>query len=190
MGSDAVDSVANRMFSSLLANLWSVAHAIGLPVICSALASWVTHLITTRRSVRAVATRNDRRAIEINEDLRRWIADRDQAAEVRMAEVTQRAGRAGVTRGGALPQATGKVYRIVLREYRDAASSKQREFDALLDTEGRRHHRWRRRHQRLAPVLRVPAASQVVLDRWRGKAESDPSAHAIEPRLAELEHAA
>jgi hypothetical protein len=106
------------------------------------------------------------------------------------ARSRQQANAAGVGRGGAIPQARGKVYRIVLHEYRDEASRKLRAVDDLIEAEGRWHRWYRRRKRRPVPALGLDDEGAAILRRWREAAEVDPSRAEDEPCLAELERAA
>src|SRR4051812_34169631 len=115
------------------------------PVGVAVLSSLTTVKAIKSRSARGEVADHDRRAAELNEDLRRWVRDRDREASVRMSEITQQAAANGVRHGGTLIAAAGKVYRHALHEYRDVATDKQRELDALLDAEGNTHARRRRR---------------------------------------------
>lgn len=129
----------------------------------------------------------DRRAAEINEDMRRWVHDRDWAARVRMNEITQQATAMGVAQGGAIRAGAGKVYRHVLHEYRDVLTAKDRALAEMLAAEGRAHSRRRRRAGRPAPRLELPADCLAIVERWRGLAEDDPSGPDVEPRVARVE---
>jgi hypothetical protein len=159
-------------------------------VISAVLAAWLTNSWRDRRGLDGAIDSHDRQVGELNEDLRRWVADRDHEASVRMSEIAQHAVRQGVARGGTLPASAGKVYRIVLHEYRDHASRLQRKRDALADAESRLHARRRRRQRRPLPKLKVDEGGRAILAEWRAKAESDPSAADVEPRLALLERVA
>jgi hypothetical protein len=158
-----------------------------VPVGASLATVLATAKVTKWRAVAGEIADHDRRAAEINEDFRRWMRDWDRAADVRMREVTQQASAQGVVSSGALHQATGKVYRHVLHEYRDRASTAQREIDALRAAEGRAHVRRRQRCGQRAPELVVPNNCRTLLMQWRERAEDDPSRPELEPRLAELE---
>lgn len=162
--------------------------------VASAMSSLLTLLIKdksqAKRDIAATISNNDRRVAELNEDLRRWITDRDHQAQIRMGEVRNLAVRQGVVRGGTLPAAAGKMYRIALHEYRAQASRLQREWQTLADAEGLAHARRRRRNGKPFADLRVNDVGRRILGVWREKAEHDPSAEAIEPQLALLERAA
>ena len=84
-------------------------------------AAVLTAVILKAQSVRAEVLTHDRLAGYVNEDLGRWVRDRDQVADSRLNEIRQDASAKGVARGGALAQARGKVYAHALREYRDEA---------------------------------------------------------------------
>jgi hypothetical protein len=143
--------------------------------------------VTKWRAAAGEIADHDRRAAEINQDLRRWVRDRDRAADVRMKEIRQDANGKGVISSGAMTQAAGKVYRHGLHEYRDRATVEQREIDAILAAEGRAHERRRQRGGRAAPVLALPDDCRSIVTGWRQRAEDDPSRPDLEPRLAEIE---
>ena len=160
---------------------------LAVPVAASLATLWANAKVTKRRAAAEDVADHDRRAAEINDDLRRWIHDRDREARVRMDEIRQDARAMGVASGGALTQSAGKVYRQVLHEYRDRGTLAQREFEPLLGAEGPTHSRWRERHARPAPELVLTEACRELLDCWRELAEADPSRSDFEPRLAALE---
>jgi hypothetical protein len=125
------------MWHALLdAAVWAL-DKVGVPVVVAAATAW----FVAGRGAGAQVAANDRRAAELNEDLRRWVRDRDRDASVRMSEIAQQASANGISGGGALRQAAGKVYRKALHEYRDQASEKQRDLEALLAAEARAHPR-------------------------------------------------
>lgn len=163
---------------------------LAIPVAVAVVTALVTAKVVRWRGAGGEVAEHDRRIAEINEDLRRWIMDRDRVGRVRINEILQQARANGVAAGGAMQQAAGKVYAIVLHEYRDQASSRQRVVESLLDTEGRAHVRYRRRHGRPTCVLMLPDNCFKILERWRQLAEEDVSRPELEPRLAALERPA
>jgi hypothetical protein len=164
------------------AAVWTL-NKVGVPVLVAAVTAW---FVAGRGAGREVAS-HDRRAGELNEDLRRWVRDRDREASVRMGQIVEQANVRGVTGGGALRQAAGKVYRQALHEYRDEATAKQRELERRLDTEGRAHRRVRRRRHAPAPRLALPQDCSAMLARWRERAEEDPTRPELEAALREIE---
>jgi hypothetical protein len=175
---------------SFLHALGDVAAYAGEHVALPVAVAWLTVKSATTGAVRRQIERTDRLVANLDEDLRRWMRDRDHAADVRMSEITQQANAAGVGLGGAIPQARGKVYRIVLHEYRGEASRKLRALDDLLDAEGRWHRWYRRRKGRPVPTLELDDESAAILAKWREATDVDPSRAETEGRLAELERAA
>lgn len=171
--------------------MWEVLIDVAGFALTNLLAPVVVALLTTRyltrRSIGEQLDDTDRRAAELNEDMRRWVHDRDRAAHVRMSEITQQATAMGVRQGGAIRAGAGKVYRHALHEYRDELTAKDRALADLLAAEGRAHARRRRRAARRAPQLALPADCLAILERWRSVAEDDPSGHDVEPRVARVE---
>jgi hypothetical protein len=171
------------LFDMLLDLAVFAADKLAAPVLVAIVAA----AILRRREVGGAVRTTNRRVAELNEDLRRWVDDRDRQAKVRMSEIGQQAAANGVARGGTIPAAAGKVYRHALHEYRDQASRSQRELDALLDAEGRGHARHRRRKRMDPPQLLLPESCCALLAEWRRLAEDDPTRPELEPRLSELE---
>jgi hypothetical protein len=158
-----------------------------VPVAATVLTLLAGSRVSTRRAAGGEIADHDRRAAEINEDLRRWIRDRDREAGVRMSEIAQQARSQGVTSEGMMRAAAGKVYRHVLHEFRDRATLAEREFEALLAAEERPHERHRRRRGLVAPALILPDDCRARLAEWRQRAEDDPTRSELEPRLADVE---
>ena len=72
-----------------------VADKIGVPLVVAA----VTAGYMTRRVAGGEVPEHDRRVGELDEDLRRWVRDRDREASLRMDEIAQQATAQGVKRG-------------------------------------------------------------------------------------------
>jgi hypothetical protein len=146
----------------------------------------LTSMYLSARGAGGQIAEHDRLVANLNEDLRRWVHDRDRVAQARMSEIRQQANAMGVIRGGALAEAAGKVYRRVLHEYRDEATRKIRQRDELTSSEGRAHA-WRRERRRTPmPELRLPPDCEKLLATWRAKADEDPSRPELEPCLRAL----
>ena len=168
-------------------NTWGVAlESVLSPVAASAL----TALVLKAQGVAGELRTHDRLASYTNEDLARWIRDRDRAAAVRMNEITQDAAAKNVASGGALAQSRGKVYKQVLHEYRDRGLNALRDVDELADQEGRLHVFQRRRDGRTLRRPRLPEDCRAIVQQWRDWAELDVSGPEVEPRLVELERGA
>src|SRR3954471_942063 len=86
------------------------------------LASALTASYIRASRSRGEVAEHDRLSGELNEDLRRWVRDRDRVADDRISEISADARQRGVAQGGAIRSARGKVYRQVLLEYRNEAS--------------------------------------------------------------------
>src|SRR4051794_12691193 len=110
------DGVGYSRAMSLLHTLGDVSiftlRNVALPI---AVAAATTNYLAARSAAEQIA-RVDRVAGYLNEDLRRWMIDRDRQAGARMREIKQQADSMGVLHGGAVPQARGKVYAGVLHE--------------------------------------------------------------------------
>lgn len=139
----------------------------------------------------------DARAAEINEDLRRWVRDRNRALDAEIRSIVNTAGNQLYS--GALINKIAHAMHRALHEYRDEATVKIREFSALARAEGRWHRRYRRRHRIEPPSLRLSGQERIALQRWRQrphpvapgseqpdiKASHDPTAN--EPTIEPLE---
>lgn len=140
---------------------------------------------------------NDARAGELNEDLRRWVRDRDRDLEAEMRGLVNNAGNQ--LYAGSLRNRAVAVMREALHQYRDEATGKVREFSALARSEGQWHQRHRRRRGFGSPVLSLYGQERIYLNRWRQRpylvnpggsepdlaVDDDPTAH--EPTIAPLE---
>src|SRR3954453_13642022 len=119
------------MLHALLEAGQYAAENLAVPVGASLVTIWSSAQASKLRAAGGEVADHDRRAAEIHEDFRRWVRDRDRAADVRMSEIRQDANSKGVLRSGAMTQAAGKVYRHVLHDYRDRATIAQREIDSI-----------------------------------------------------------
>ncbi|HET8863419.1 MAG TPA: hypothetical protein VFM94_09230 [Solirubrobacterales bacterium] len=156
---------------------------------------------------------HDARAVELDEDLRRWVRDRDRQLQRELRTLVNQAGTGAVSRfpvpPGAIPAGAGsQLYsgalvseavagmRAALHEYRDEASGKAREFAALARSETRWHERYRKRHKRASPSLGLREGERATLAEWRERphpvesgqmisVDDDPTAG--EPAIAPLE---
>jgi len=180
---------------------------VGAPIAASGMtAAW----LKSRSAGREVTT-NTRQVRDLNDDLRRWVQDRDRELSQELATITNQAGApetvtmrlARVSPGSQL-YAASHVTRLVaakraaLHQYRDEATRKLREFDAIVESEGRLHRRARRRRGLPELRLALPSDCRETLRRWREDAvnPADPSSTAavddptrpeLEPRLRQLE---
>jgi hypothetical protein len=142
-------------------------------------------------------TDNDARATELNEDLWRWVRDRNRQLENELRGLRNSAGNQ--LYAGSLRNKAVAAMRQALHEYRDEATSKVREFSALARSEGR-WHRWHRERRGLgSPCLGLRGQERLHLTRWRQRPnlvnpggpepdltiDDDPTAN--EPTIAPLE---
>jgi len=120
---------------------------------------------------------HDARAIEIDEDLQRWVRDRDRILfnDIRAlveALIEEARSRDEPPDPIDAPDMliigpADELMRAALHEYRDEATHKVREFSALARSEGRMHRRQRRRRKAGAPALGLDGNNRIVLGRWR-----------------------
>ena len=110
-------------------------------------------------------TDNDARAAGLNEDLWRWVRDRNRQLENELRGLRNSAGNQ--LNAGSLRNKAVAAMRQALHEYRDEATSKVREFSALARSEGR-WHRWHRERRGLgSPCLGLRGQERLHLTRWR-----------------------
>lgn len=131
---------------------------------------------------------HDARASELNEDLGRWVRDRNRQLETELRTLVIQAGTGAVSRhplpqdqlpppgagsqlySGALDNEAVAGMRQALHEYRDEATAKAREFSALARSENG-WHEWDRKRARLAPpTLGLRGQERLDLARWRQRA--------------------
>lgn len=108
---------------------------------------------------------SDARASELNEDLRRWVRDRDRQLENELLGLVNSAGNQ-LDAGSLRNKAVSAMHRA-LHEYRDEATGKAREFSVLARSEGRWHRRHRERRGFGSPSLGLRGQECLYLDRWR-----------------------
>jgi hypothetical protein len=108
---------------------------------------------------------NDARASELDEDLRRWVRDRDRQLENDLRGLVNTAGNQ--LYAGSLRNQAVAAMRQALHEYRDEATSKVREFSALARSEGRWHRRHRERRGFGSSALGLRGQERLNLNRWR-----------------------
>lgn len=179
---DALDYIGQHLLGPILA-----------AVIGGPLAAWTFRYFGVGKEV----AENDARASEIDEDLRRWVRDRDRQLEDELRGLVNSAGNQ-IDAGSLRNQAVAAM-RQALHEYRDEATSKGREFSALARSEGRWHRRNRERRGFESPSLGLAGQERLYLNRWRQRpylvnpggpepdlvVEDDPTAN--EPSIAPLE---
>jgi hypothetical protein len=129
---------------------------------------------------------HDARAVELDEDLRRWVRDRDRQLQRELRILVTQAGSGVVSRfpvprsemplGAGSQLDTGAIaneavagMRAALHEYRDEASAKTREFTALARSETGWHERYRRKHRRTPPALGLEESERAIVTGWREK---------------------
>ena len=149
------------------------------------------------RGARKEVAENDAKASELNEDLRRWVRNRNRELERDIRKIVNGAGNQLYS--GSLINQTEAAMRLGLQQYGDQATANVRAFSALARSEGRWHKHSRRRHDFHPQVLGLRAQRRIELNRWRqrphpvspGSAESDVKVSddptADEPSIAPLE---
>jgi len=156
-----------------------------VPVVLSVIASVLVTRATQRGAIPSSVVEHDRLADWRNEDLERWVRDRDREARARMDQVAQDIRQRGLE-GGALDASAGRVYRAALHELRDQLSTRARELDEALAREGRGHARYRRRKGQHRPQLRLPPECRNIVAEWKQRAEEDPTSAEREPGLQRI----
>lgn len=170
---------------------------LGDNLLAPVLAAIFTAALIRVGSVRGAVAQNTRLVNYLNDDLRRWVRDRDRQLEIELKTITNQAGPQLYSGGHVRHRAAAK--RRALHEYRDEATGKLRELAELEDGEGILHRYWRRREGRPPLALHLPADCRDALARWREPATNpadatappvsvdDPSRADLEPALGELE---
>jgi hypothetical protein len=137
-------------------------------------------------------TENDARAQEIQIDLQRWVADREQQLRSEIRCLINQAGRGVVSRmpvplGTEPPGAGSQLYagalkneqqagmQEALHQYRDEASQKVRDFSGLARSEGPAHAEYRRIQDLDGPVLRLDREGRETLGLWRQRESPIPN---------------
>jgi hypothetical protein len=140
-------------------------HYLAGPILAALIAGPVIALALRFSSVPREAGENDVRASEINEDLRRWVRDRNRQLEIELRAFVNGAGNQ-LYSGSLANQAVGAM-RQALHEYRDEGSAKVREYAAIARSEGSPHRRYRRWKGGDAPALELQGQERIDLARWR-----------------------
>lgn len=84
-------------------------------------------------SPKAPTDQAEARVADLNEDMRRWIADRDRVLSEDSKRVTNEMASKNLLYSGAHLNAQAEVKRAALHEYRDEVSSKRREFREIVE---------------------------------------------------------
>lgn len=108
---------------------------------------------------------NDARVSELNEDLGRWVRDRNRQLENELRGLVNSAGNQ--LYAGSLRNKAHAAMRQALHEYRDEATGKVREFSALARSEGQWHQRHRERRGFGSPSLGLGGQERLHLGQWR-----------------------
>lgn len=159
-------------------------HLLG-PILAAVVAGPLAALTFRYFGVPKEVAEHDARASELNEDLRRWVRDRDRQLETELRTLVNQAGSGVVSRypvpvterpppgagsqlySGALVNEAVAGMRQALHEYRDEATAKVREFSALARAEGSWHRRHRRRRGFELSRLGLGGQERLYLNRWR-----------------------
>ena len=176
--------------ASAAAEVWD--HG-GQAVIVAVVTAWLVRAQSSRREV----SEHDRRVADLNQDLRRWVLDRDRELQNELAMIAAYArnpdlegeivGRLVALRApvpeelkhqlagsqhdsGAHLRWRAEAARQALHEWRDEATRKLREYRGTMASEGR-VARWVRRRRGLkAPSLVLSGSAREALAGWRAPA--------------------
>lgn len=128
---------------------------------------------------------HDARSSELNEDLGRWVRDRNRQLDAELRTLVNQTGTGVVSRhvvprdqlpppgtgsqlySGALDNEALAGMRQALHEYRDEATANVREFAALARSEKSWHERDRKRAGFAPPTLGLRGQERLILNRWR-----------------------
>ena len=161
------------------------------------LASLLTWVAVRANDSRGEVGFDDRAVSALNEDLRRFVLDRDHSLRRELLLITEEhAGRGPITSSVHI-NARAEAQRTALWQYRDEATRKIREYNDIVAREGWLHRQWRRRRGDPLVRLMLPAEQRDALARWREPARiagwdsealvDDPTRPELEPALADLE---
>jgi hypothetical protein len=161
------------------------------------LASLLTWMAVRTNGSRGEVGVDDRAVAALNEDLRRFVLDRDRSLRSELALITEEHNARGVLVSSIHLNARIEAQRTALLEYRDVATNKIREYDDIVAREGWLHRQWRRRRGDPLASLKLPAEQREALARWREPARipgsdsvsliDDPTRPELEPALADLQ---
>lgn len=151
-------------------------------------------VIVAWRDARASVERHDREVQALDEDLNRFMRDRDRLlrAEKNAELADARARNGGTSNAGVLVQIDAKCCRRALREYRNHMTPTKRAYERIKTAEGATHRLVRRKPLRR---LVMHAENHETLKRWRADKEissvvaevDDPTSVEREPRLRAFE---
>jgi hypothetical protein len=139
-------------------------HLLG-PILAAVIGGPLAALTFRYFGVGKEAAENDARASELDEDLRRWVRDRNRQLDNELRGIVNGAGNQ--LDSGSLRNKAVAAMRQALHEYRDEATGKAREFSALARAEGRWHRSHRRRRGFGSPTLGLRGQERLHLNRWR-----------------------
>jgi hypothetical protein len=167
------------------------------PLASAVLASLLTWGANRASGSRGEVKADDRTVSNLNEDLRRWVRDRNRALITEQALTAQEHAGRGAAFSSIHLAALAEAQRTALREYRDEATRKRREYEDVLARECWLHRLWRSRKGDPLGRLKLPADGREALARWRAPVRfagfdgevqvDDPTRSELEPGLAELE---
>lgn len=124
----------------------------------------------------------------LNEDVNRWIADRDRELDIATKQRSAEMNANGTFHSGAHVNGLAHLHREALHQYRDEISSKRREYAELISEVPESEE---------LPSLQLSEESRAILSRWRGPVTvpgvsgqgqvDDPTDQAKEPDLRRFE---
>lgn len=136
-----------------------------VPLLVAVVASAVIAIARRYFGVGKEVADNNARASEINEDLWRWVKDRNRQLQNELRGLKNGAGNQ--LYAGSLENKAVAAMHQALHEYRDEATGKVREFSVLARSEGQWHQRHRERRGFRSPVLGLRGQERLYLNRWR-----------------------
>lgn len=111
--------------------------------------------------------RHDRRAVALNEDLERWVADDHRKLRQVLSGITNEYAARGLLYSGIHLGSRSEAKTQALQAYRDRCSESERALADLMADEGWPHERWRWLRGRRAHELEAAVRIEPVIDEWR-----------------------
>ncbi|UUY02185.1 hypothetical protein LRS13_15860 [Svornostia abyssi] len=109
---------------------------------------------------------HDTQVADLQEDLRRWLRDRDRLATTEASKAKGELASRGQLYSGAMTRALIRPRRDALHEWRDEATRKRRAYRAIADAEGWAHSIVRASGRPL-PRLTLDDEQRGILAGWR-----------------------
>lgn len=134
-------------------------------ILGSLLTAGVIYMFKVRGDIR----QDDFQIQVLNEDLRRWIADRSALRDQEIERVKEDHNEKGTLHSGGYPKSLSLVARGVLQEWRDRVTSARRSYGEIALREGFAHQVYRHIHiprglhevRRTPPLGRLPKVRRL-----------------------------